>query len=91
VDDIVFDSKKESRRYSELRLLERAGMITELELQPRFDIIVNGVNCGYYKADFRYMEEGEQIIVDVKGVRLPLYKLKKKIVEAIYSIEITEV
>jgi len=99
LDGIVFDSKKEMTRYSELKLLEKAGAITALELQPRFDLIVNDVKCGFYKADFAYtaikIGTGDEIhtwvVEDVKGMKTPLYKLKKKIVEAIYGIEITEV
>ena len=93
VDGITFDSTRESQRYSELKLLERAGEITHLELQPRYDIIVNDKNIGFYKADFKYWDvrAGKYIIEDVKGVRTSTYRLKKKLVEALYYIEITEV
>ena len=89
-DGIRFASKKEGKRYLELKLLERAGQITRLELQPRFDLIINGVNCGFYKADFRYFQNGKRITEDCKGMRTPLYALKSKIVSALYNVEILE-
>lgn len=39
VDGITFDSKKEYERWCELRLLEKAGAITELQRQIRFEVI----------------------------------------------------
>lgn len=39
VDDITFDSQKEARRYCELKMLERAGKITDLDLQKVFELI----------------------------------------------------
>ena len=41
IDGITFDSKREAKRYTELKLLEKSGMIN-LELQPQYDIIING-------------------------------------------------
>ena len=90
VDGIKFDSKKEARRYSQLKLLEKAGAITDLKLQPRFDLIVNNCKCGFYKADFEYVENEKKIIEDVKGMKTPVYNLKKKLIKAIYGIEIFE-
>lgn len=92
MDGIMFDSAAEARRYGELRLMERAGLVTGLELQPCYPITVNGTRVGLYRADFRYQDSnGQQVIEDVKGVRTPVYRLKKKLVEALYDIEITEV
>ena len=92
VDDIKFDSKKEAKRYLQLKLLLRAGKITNLELQPKFDLMVNGNKCGFYKADFRYIDEekNEAIVEDVKGMKTPVYNLKKKLIKAIYDIDIFE-
>jgi dsDNA-binding SOS-regulon protein len=58
VDGISFASKKEARRYSELKLLERAGEIADLQLQPRFPLTVNGVRVCTYVADFQYRDIG---------------------------------
>ena len=92
-DGVHFDSKKERDRYLQLRLLERNKYIRDLTLQPRLDLIVNGSKVGFYRADFQYTEceTGEQIFEDVKGVKTPVYKLKKKLVEAIYGIQVREV
>jgi len=92
VDGITFASKKEAKRYQELRLLERAKEITDLILQPRFPLQIHGKSLGSYVGDFQYTVDGvREVVEDVKGVRTPVYRLKKKIVEAIYGITIQEV
>lgn len=102
VDGILFDSLKEARRYSELRLLEKAGEIRDIELQPRFALLVGDgvkrpVEVGAYIADFAYIEAGyrpfqdTRVVEDVKGFKTPLYRWKKKHVEAQYGITIREV
>jgi len=92
---IQFDSKKEKDRYQDLVLLERAGLIQDLELQPRYDLVVNGHKLGFYRGDFRYKEVATDTVVleDVKSpiTRTAVYMLKKKLVKAIYDVEITEV
>lgn len=91
---VQFDSRKEADRYRDLLLLQRAGQITALELQPRYDFIIAGKKLKhYYKADFRYkdMATGGTVVEDVKGFRTKDYKLKKELVEALYGIQITEV
>lgn len=96
-DGILFDSQAECRRYGELRLLEKARRIDSLKRQPVFVLYVsNGqgeVSIGTYRADFSYMESGtsRQIIEDVKGHATPLYRWKKKHVEAQYGIVIREI
>lgn len=93
VHGISFDSRKEAARYQELLMLERAGQIVELELQPRFDLVVNNHKIGFYKGDFRYkdVETGNSIIEDVKGMKTPVYNLKRKLVKALHGIDIVEV
>ena len=90
-----FDSKGESRRYNELILLERANEITELVCQPRFDFIYNNIKICYYKADFSYKnKEGDLVVEDYKSsytAKLPVYRLKKKLMKAFYDINIVEV
>lgn len=90
VDGIKFDSKAEARRYSVLKILEKAGEISSLELQPKYDLVINGTKVGFYKADFRYVRDGELIVEDVKGMKTPIYNLKKKMIKAIYGIDILE-
>lgn len=90
VDGIKFDSKKEAARYVQLKLMVKSGTVTDLELQPRYDLIINRQKCGFYKADFRYFENGKEVVEDVKGMKTPIYNLKKKLIKAIYGIEIFE-
>lgn len=88
VDGIVFDSAAEVKRYSELKLLQRGKFIHKLELQPRYPIQVNGKHVCTYIGDFRYFEGGLRVLEDVKGVQTPEFKLKKKLVEALYDVKI---
>lgn len=94
VDGITFASKKEARRYSELKLLEKAGKISNLVLQKRFPIYVHEVKICDYVCDFEYLPEGKALgretVEDTKGVRTAIYKLKKKLLAACYGIEIRE-
>lgn len=89
-DGHKFDSIREGKRYLELKILERGGEIKNLELQPRFDFELNNVKMGFYKADFRYIDNGVSIVEDVKGMKTPVYNLKKKMLRAHYGIEILE-
>lgn len=97
VDGIKFDSKKEARRYKELKVLERAGTIKELELQPRFILQDKFKLEGKthrkieYVADFKYWDKEKEtwIVEDVKGVKTDVYKLKKKIFLKKYGREYT--
>ena len=96
LDGITFASRKEANRYQELKLLEKAGEISKLALQPSFILSVNGQKICKYVADFGYIDimagdRGELVIEDVKGVKTPAYRLKKKLMSAIYGIEIKEV
>lgn len=91
VDGIRFASKRESERYAQLKLLEKAGDITHLLLQPKFPITVNGIVVCKYVADFSYRRRPNVIIEDVKGFKTPIYRLKKKLFEACYpGLKITE-
>lgn len=93
VDNIKFDSKKEAKRYNELKWLERAGIIKELELQKKFELQPKYVNNNgehiraiTYIADFFYYDckEGIYIVEDTKGFKTDVYLLKKKIFEYVY-------
>lgn len=86
VDGIKFDSRKEARRYKELKLLERAGEIKNLQLQPRFTLQESFKYQGKterkisYVADFMYLDKDGQVVVeDTKGYRTQTYKLKRKL------------
>ncbi len=94
VDGHLFDSKREATRYRGLRALLRAGAIRDLELQPAFALpALGGKKVATYRADFRYLRvsNGEEVVEDVKGMRTPMYRLKKKWVEAEYMLTIDEV
>ncbi len=93
VDGITFASKKEAAHYGKLKILERAGKITNLRLQPSFRLEVNGQPICKYVADFEYfdVERRELRVEDAKGFKTPAYKLKKKLMKAIHGIEICEV
>ena len=84
VDGIWFASKKEAKRYQELVLLEKAGAISHLELQPIYEIVIRGEKICKYQGDFRYFckEKRARVLEDVKGMKTPVYRLKKKLVEA---------
>ncbi len=90
VDGIVFASKKEATRYGELKILQRQGVIINLRLQPKYDCIVNGKKICGYVADFLYETPEGEVVEDVKGFKTRIYRLKKKLVEALYGFEITE-
>lgn len=94
-DGIKFDSKLEAERYAQLKILERAGIIRELELQPSFDLLPSFKKNGktwrktVYRADFRYIlaKDDRIIIEDVKGstaVITDVFRLKQKLFEYKY-------
>lgn len=96
VDGITFDSAKEARRYGELKLMQKAGMIGLLELQVVYELNVNGGKVCSYIADFVYVisATGEKVVEDVKSdstKKIERYRLKKKLMKQCYGIEIKEV
>tara|TARA_R100000808_G_scaffold15429_2_gene35704 strand:+ start:192 stop:539 length:348 start_codon:yes stop_codon:yes gene_type:complete len=92
-DGVRFDSKLEMHRYKQLRLLEKAGTINDLETQARIPLSVDGKKIGHYIADFRYKMGDEVVIEDTKSpaTKTPLYNWKKKHVLAEYGIKIIEI
>lgn len=92
VDNITFASKREATRYAELKLLVRAREIFNLKLQPRFPIVVKNFKICTYIADFQYLKLGDdiEIVEDVKGVRTKEFVIKKKLMKAVYGIEVLE-
>lgn len=91
IDGITFASKKEAKRYGELKLMVKAGAFQELVLQPEFPIIINGIKICKYVGDFSYYENGKYILEDVKGFKTSVYRLKKKLMLAVHNIKITEI
>ena len=90
VDGIVFDSKKEARRYGELKLMQKAGKIQDLDIHFPIDLEVNGVKICTWVCDFVYYQNDDLIYEDTKGVKTPVYKLKKKLFEALFGRTILE-
>jgi len=93
VDGITFDSKWESERYGQLRAMERGGIVTDLKLQVKYDIVINDIKICKYIADFVYKEESpdgeiKEIVEDAKGFETPEFKLKKKLMKAVHGIDI---
>lgn len=91
VDGITFDSKKEAEYYCSLKLLKRAGIVKEIELQPKFILQEKFKKNGKthraitYIADFKVTyADGKVEIVDVKGMETDVFKLKKKMFEYQY-------
>lgn len=93
VDGKTFASRREANRYTELRLLERAGAVSNLETQVRYPLNVNGILISHYVADFKYFDRGKKawVVEDAKGFATDVYKIKKKLVRALYGIDIIEV
>ena len=114
VDGIKFDSKKEARRFCELRILEKAGEISDLKCQVRYELIPeqrewtneiykSGKNKGKFKpgkvlerkveyiADFVYMQNGEIVVEDTKGVKTKDYIIKRKLMLWRHGIKIAEI
>ena len=90
IDGMVFDSKKEANRFLELKMLEKAGVISNLQLQVRFEICpkrYENKRARYYIADFVYDENNKKICEDVKSSITkanPVYSLKKALFLANY-------
>lgn len=97
IDNILFDSKKEANYYTYLKTLERAGKIKNLELQKKITLQgsfkLNGktIRAITYIADFVYEDDKGVHVVDTKGYRTEVYKIKKKLFAKKYGIEIEEI
>lgn len=98
-DGIAFDSAHEAEIYQQLKLLERTAEIAELVLQPSWRFRINGTDLRYvgsmrpvvYRADFSYRaSDGRLHVVDAKGVRTPVYRLKRALMRACHGILVEE-
>lgn len=95
---LTFDSKAEYDRWCQLRLLEKAGIISELQRQVKYSLLpaqkIGGKTverAASYIADFVYQRDGETVVEDVKGVKTPEYVLKRKLMLYLHGIRIREV
>lgn len=95
VDGIHFDSTKEAMRYVELQRMASVGEIRSLEVHPRFPLVIHGIDCGTYEGDFAYVtRDGVPVVEDVKSAatrKLPTYRKNRRLVWALYAVEIREV
>lgn len=92
-DGQVFDSVKEYHRWCELRLLERAKRISDLQRQVKYELIPkqDGERACTYVADFVYIDsDGRTVVEDTKGVRTDAYRIKKKLMLWVHGIKIKE-
>ena len=88
-----FDSKWEAERYGQLSSMALAGVVKDLERQVKYEIVVNNHKICNYIADFVYTlvhENGkkEKIVEDAKGVQTTDFKLKMKLMKAVFDIDI---
>lgn len=96
VDGITFDSKREADRYLLLKGMEEDGSIEDLrrqvryELIPAFDVDDRHYRPVFYVADFAYVEDGKEVVEDVKGIRTDVYRLKSKLFARRYGMSIRE-
>ena len=101
VGNETFDSQAEADRYMELLVGQKAGIISELECHPHFDLIPSQKVPGQrsfrphgYTADFRYKRDGEVVVEDVKSVRTREerdYIINRKLMFMIHGIYVHEV
>ena len=105
VDGMKFDSKREYNRWMELQIMEKAGLISNLQRQVPFELIPKQkVNIqkgtGHitvsersvkYIADFVYMQDGRKVVEDTKGLRTPEYVIKRKLLLYRYGLKVNEI
>lgn len=105
IDGYKFNSIAESKRYRELKLLQKAGKIMELEVRPRFELHAGDILILTYEPVFSYHDVHNEVFgpsrgqlhiedvedVDVKGVGATLFILKKKLFYANYWSHVEEI
>lgn len=93
IDGMWFDSTKEGRRYATLKIMQRAGEITQLEVHPKYVLTVNGQKLGTYTPDFRYRRGEQTVVEDVKGgpTATPLFRWKAKHLAAEHGVTVETV
>lgn len=91
VDGIRFASGREALRYSQLKQLEKAGVIEGLRLQRRYQLMVNDYHVCTYIADFWYIDKqtGQEVIEDAKGIKTREFITKAKLFYAIHGKKIS--
>ena len=98
VDGIKFDSVKEATRWQELKILEKAGEVSNLQRQVKYEVLPVQRDKGkvlerpvYYIADFVYTDtDGNTVCEDTKGYKTKEYIIKRKLMLYMYGIKIKE-
>jgi len=96
VDGITFDSKAESKRYSTLSLMQRAGLISDLKRQVVYALAPSVKYSGdarakpalRYVADFTYIEGGQLVVDDTKGVITEGFRIKRHLMKSVHGIDL---
>ena len=96
---MTFDSQKERDRYIQLRVMENAGLIQNLQRQVKYEVIPKQTDVmGHvierataYVADFVYEQDGKTVVEDTKGERTRDYIIKRKLMLYLHGIRIHEV
>lgn len=95
VDGITFDSRHEAEVYTNLRIQQSLGQISNLQTQVPIQVEVHGVHAFTYLADFSFIRDGVKHYQDAKGYRkgsaYQLFKLKQKVIAAAIGITVEEV
>lgn len=98
IDGVTYDSLKEYHRFCDLKLMQRAGIITGLQRQVKYELLptqrINGKVIErpvYYYADFVHKMDRQLVVEDVKGYKTPEYVIKRKLMLSVYGIQIHEV
>lgn len=98
--ELRFDSQKEARRYDELMVMLRTGIISDLRLQPQFTLQESYVTetgerirAIRYTADFSYKFGGKLVVEDVKSkpTRTKEYLRNRKFMRSKFGIDIQEI
>lgn len=83
-DGIEFDSTAEMQYYQVLAARQAAGEISELEIQPRFEVIPGFRDMAgkrhaprHYTPDFQFKEQGRIVVIEVKGFKTEAYILRR--------------
>ena len=91
-DGVLFDSKLEAFHYDNLKLLQLAGEIRDLELQHEMPLKIGDAQICIYIADYRYFDikEAKWVISDAKGIETDVFRIKWKIAQVLHPENIYE-
>ena len=98
INGITFASKAEAEAYGQLKIVELAGGISDLKLQPAYMLQESFVDRDgkkhraiWYVADFSFVRGGHAVICDIKGMKTAVFNLKEKMFRFKYPDLILEV